>query len=114
MDAEIDALKMILDVDNGFFLSTKLMRKSEYSRTKLPIIQPKKIGWSFRLLSSFINELTNWSPDTNNGGRKRTSLSNPSYNFFKYYSNENEKFFIIIHIESDQINVKASREWIDS
>lgn len=45
MDAEIDTLKMILDVDNGFFLSTKLMRKSEYSRTKLPIIQPEKIGW---------------------------------------------------------------------
>ena len=67
------------DIVDSIKLKTVKMRYSEYQRTETPFIIPEDSEWTIKILSVFLNELHNWSIDSNNGYRQRQNPNKQTY-----------------------------------
>ena len=112
-DDALQDLIRLLDVDNFIKLTTIPCRKSEYTRSSTPIVEPESSQWNFHTLSIILNELKGWKPDPKNGCRKQTRLNGTYYFYFKYINEEDAKFYFIINYDT-QISVKLSKPFVNT
>ena len=110
---EIESTMRLLDVNESFKLFSPTMRLCDFNRYSNFLILPEYGEWSFRLLSTFMNELDGWSFDSKNGCRSQMRANGPPYTFMKIFSINNPSHQIKINISSS-ITVKATKSMISS
>lgn len=109
-----DSSTDLLSIDDTLIFKTEPMQECRYKGKADIIFTPINNSWSYKLLLVLLNQLPSWLIDPDNGYRKQTHLSGKPYTFAKFVSCVISQIYIIIHIESGVIQVKGSKQFVNS